>query len=90
MTILIILALAFAAFWYWSLLRGRLLVRASAYLTHMKRPDATPELCNRLALSIDLYAAKELMPGSLFHCQELFNGRQLALISEARLQGFRG
>lgn len=80
----------FAAFWYWSLLRGRLLVRASTYLMHMERPDATPELCNRLALSVDLYAAKQLAPGALYHCREVFGGHQLALISEARLQGFIG
>lgn len=90
MAILIIIALAFAAFWWWSMIRGRLLVRASTYLMHMTRPDATPELCNGLALSIDLHAAKELMPGSLYHCRELFNGHQLSLISEARLRGFRG
>lgn len=84
------LVIAFAAFWYWSMIRGRLLVRASTYLMSLERPDATPELANRLALSIDHYATKELMQGSLFHCQEVFNGRQLALISEARLRGFRG
>jgi len=84
------LVLIFAAFWWWSMIRGRLFVRASTYLMYMTRPDATPELCNGVALSLDHFAAKELMPGALYHCRELFNGHQLALISEARLQGFRG
>lgn len=80
----------FAAFWYWSLLRGRLLVRASTYLMHMERPGATPELCNKLAFSIDFYSTSRQTQSALHHARVAFGGHQLALISEARLRGFCG
>lgn len=78
-----------ALFWFFAL-RGRLTVRASRYLMALSQPDATPELANRLALSIDTYAAKQLLPETRYHLNEVFNGNRLALISEARLQGFSG
>ncbi|TGU70314.1 hypothetical protein E4633_19190 [Geomonas terrae] len=70
--------------------RGKITVRASTYLIMLSLPDATPESANKLALSIDTYAAKELLPGTLSHLNEMFNGSHLALISEARLRGFHG
>lgn len=83
-------ACSFIALFGFLVLRGRLTVRASSYLLAMSRPNATPELCNRLALSIDAYAAKQLLPETRYYLNEFFNGNRLALISEARLQGFMG
>jgi len=90
MPIIIGLVLAFAAFYWWTMLRAKLFVQASTYLLQLDISGLSPEHANRLALSIDLYAAKALTQGALCHCQELFCGKQLALISEARLRGFRG
>lgn len=80
---------AIGTIWFFAL-RGRLTVRASTYLMALSQPNATPELCNRLALSIDTYAAKQLLPETRYHLNSVFNGNSLALISEARLQGFIG
>lgn len=71
-------------------LRGRLIVQASTYLMALAQPYATPETANRTAHSIDTFAAMQLITGALHHSNELFNGSRLALISEARLQGFSG
>lgn len=70
--------------------RGKLTARASTYLIALEQPDATQLFANKLALSIDTYAAKELLPGTIYHLNEVFNGNKLALISEARLRGFIG
>jgi hypothetical protein len=90
MSLILCLVLAAGGFWYWTLIRGRRFVRASIYLMYMEHPDATPELCNKRALSVDTYAAQQLTPGALVHCQEMFGGIRVALVSEARLQGFNG
>lgn len=71
-------------------LRGKLTVQASTYLLALAQHEATPEMANRTAQSIDTYAALQLIAGALHHSNEVFNGSRLALISEARLCGFRG
>lgn len=90
MPIIIVVVIIAGAVYVWSMFRAKLFIQASTFLMYMSRPDVTPEIANGIALSIDLFAAKELAPGARHHCQELFNGQQLALISEARLRGFRG
>lgn len=67
-------ACSFVGLFGFFLLRGRLMVRASAYLKTMAQPESTPELANRTASSIDTYAAKRLLPGALHHSKEDFNG----------------
>jgi hypothetical protein len=76
--------------WFLTVLRGRLVVRASTYLMALSQEDATTISANRLASSIDTYAANQLRHGAMFHVNEVFNGSRLALISEARLRGFNG
>lgn len=72
------------------LLRGRLTVRASAYMLALSQQNATPELANKLAMSIDTYAARQLQSETSFHLNEFYNGNRVALISAARLHGFNG
>jgi hypothetical protein len=69
--------------------RGRLTVRASTYLLLIEGGADVLE-ANKAALSIDTYAACELRRGAVFHLEERYQGKQLALISAARLNGFLG
>lgn len=71
-------------------MRGKLVVRASTYLMALSRPDTTLEMANTLAASIDFYAAYQLRAAALYHLNDAYNGSRLAMISEARLRGFRG
>lgn len=91
MSFILGLVLAGGGLWYWALIRGRRFVRAHVYLMYLDGAEgATPEICNRRALSVDTYAAKQLAPVALYHCQEVYGGIRIALVSEARLRGFSG
>lgn len=76
--------------WFLLAKRGKITVRASTYIMALAQHDATPEIANRLAFSIDSYAAYQLRPAALYHLNEAYSGSRLAMISEARLRGFRG
>lgn len=76
--------------WFLLAKRGKITVRASTYLMAIAQNDATPETANRLAFSIDSYAAYQLRTAALYHLNEAYSGSRLAMISEARLRGFRG
>lgn len=76
--------------WFLLAKRGKITVRASTYLMALAQTDTTPETANRLAFSIDSYAAYHLRTAALYHLNEVYNGSRLAMISEARLKGFRG
>lgn len=78
------------AIWFLVVLRGRLIVRASTYLMALQQDGATTASANRLASSIDSFAANQLRNGAMYHVNEVFNGSRLAMISEARLRGFKG
>lgn len=78
------------AAWFIFALRGRLTVRASTYLMVLSQTGATRYSANKLALSIDSFAATHLRNAAMYHVNEVFGGSRLSLISEARLQGFLG
>lgn len=71
------------------LFKGKLTVRASTYLIKVSC-GATQEEANRIALSIDTYAAQKLIAPTLQHVASDYNGLQAALVSAARLKGFLG
>lgn len=76
--------------WFLLAKRGKVTVRASTYLMALAQTNTTPETANRLAFSIDSYAAYHLRAAALHHLNETYKGSRLALISEARLRGFTG
>ncbi len=76
--------------WFLLAKRGKITVRASTYLMALAEADATPEAANRLAFSIDSYAAYQLRSSAIYHLNEVYSGSRLAMISEARLRGFAG
>lgn len=89
MHIVILIILAIAGLWYFSMIRGRLSVRAAAYLLALEN-GASPQEANRFALSIDMYEAAKRKNEVMYCVQQVYGGSQLALISEARLMGFIG
>lgn len=89
MKIVLILALLIGAAWYYASLRGRLTVRAYTYLSELSY-GGTEEAANKLALSIDLHAASKLSGIAMEHVKYTYAGNQSAMISHARLKGFRG
>jgi len=78
------------ALWFLIVLRGRLLVRAATYIMALQQDGATTDSANRVASSIDSFAANKLRSWAMTHVYESFSGSRLALISEARLRGFNG
>ncbi len=82
-------ALTVGVWWYFKL-RGRLLVRAYTYLVLQKRPGATMESSNWMALSIDMYAANQVQQAMREYMDQAYGGSRTALLAEARAQGFRG
>ena len=80
-------ALGMALFIY--VFRGRLTVRAAGYIIAIE-DGATPYEANAFASSIDSFAATKRMPEVMTCVQQMYGGSKLALISEARLMGYRG
>jgi len=76
--------------WWYFKLKARRLAKAYTYLMILKRNGSTIDSSNRIALSIDMFAADQLKPSTMLHVNQVFNGNPAALISEARSQGFRG
>jgi len=77
--------------WFLLAKRGKVTIRASTYLMALDtQADTTPETANRLAFSIDSYAAYQLRTAALYHLNQAYSGSRLAMISEARFRGFRG
>lgn len=89
MLFILIAVMAVCAVWYYSMLRGRLTVRASTYLMLISEGNSEDH-ANKIALAVDLFAANQLKNGAMYHVNEVYGGRQLALIADARLQGFKG
>ena len=86
----VLLWLCFAIpFHYYSMSRGRLAVRAFVYLGLLSRGDR-PERANEKALSVDFHAASEMAPHALEFVNEFYGGKQLPMISNARINGFKG
>jgi len=85
-----VLAVAVIGVWRHFRLKERRIARAFTFLAILKRDGSTVDSSNRMALTIDMFAANQLKPRTTLHIDEVFNGNHLALISEARAQGFRG
>lgn len=76
--------------WRNYMLKERRAARAYTYLVILSREGSTEASSNRIALSIDLYAAKQLKQEIALHVNERYRGSLPALMSEAQSKGFRG
>lgn len=85
----IIVIIAFAAVWYFFMTRARLLVRAFVFIDCVVQGN-TVEHANRLAARVDMHASNQLRGEAMLYVNGMFNGKQLALISHARLLGYNG
>lgn len=88
--VLLITGLLVAAVWWYFKLRGLRLARAYTYLMILKRDGSTEASSNRIAISVDMYAANQLKTTSLRHVVTEYKGSRSALIAEAKSKGFRG
>lgn len=88
--VLLLAGLLIVGVWWHFKLKGRRIARAYTYLMILERDGATIDGSHRVALSIDMFAANQLKPRTMLHVNEVFKGSHLALITEARSQGFRG
>lgn len=78
----------FAAFLF-LMKRGAKAVQAYVYLA--ARSEGRSEFeANDAALRIDTYSAGALNDSMRFFCSHCYGGKQLAMISSARLDGFKG
>ena len=83
------IVLAIGAAWYYAGLRGKLTVRAFVYVSEVAAGRTEWE-ANKTALSLDYNAASKCSGIAMNYVNTIHGGRQLDLISEARLLGFRG
>lgn len=68
--------------------RGKKAVQAYVYLA--ARSDGASEAeANNIASRIDTHNAGNLNQAMLVFCKQCYGGRQLAMISDARLDGFQ-
>lgn len=85
--ILIVVAVA-AALFVFSITRGKKAVKAYVYLA--ARSEGNSELvANDIASRIDAHRAGQLNAAMLEFAGQCYNGKQLAMISDARCDGFR-
>ena len=87
MKVLLCLALLVGAVWYYAVSRGRLTVRAYTYLNALA--SGNTEEANQLARRVDSYAAGRMSEIAMDHVKYAYAGNQSAMISRARLKGFR-
>jgi hypothetical protein len=90
MDALIIIILGAGAVWYWTLVKGRRTVRAYIYLGLIHRPDITPAEANGFVRRIGFLEATETAREAKSFIASAFGGKQLALLSYARQNGFQG
>ncbi|MES2018750.1 MAG: hypothetical protein V4484_19845 [Pseudomonadota bacterium] len=88
MTILFIFIAAAVGFYLFATNRGRKAVRAYAYLA-ARSDGASQAEANDLANRIDTYRAAQMNDAMGEFVKLAFNGSQLSMISEARIDGFR-
>lgn len=84
-----IMLFAVCTIWYYSIQRGRLVVRAAAYIIGLAE-GSSPEDANSFASSIDTFSASKRKQEVMSFVHAAYGGSQLALISEARPLGFIG
>ncbi|NVN89645.1 MAG: hypothetical protein HXX11_03500 [Desulfuromonadales bacterium] len=76
--------------WRYSKLKIRRIARAYTFLTILGRNGSTVDSSNRIAATIDMFAAKQLKEPVAVHVDNVFKGSPQALLSEAKTKGFRG
>jgi hypothetical protein len=87
--VFIILVVAAVAAFYFLAKRGTKAVQAYVYLA--SRSEGRSEFdANNIALRIDTHSASTLNEAMLMFCKHCYRGKQLAMISSARLDGFKG
>ena len=88
MEFVILAATAIIAAFFFMVKRGKKAVQAYVYLAARSEGKGEFE-ANDIASRIDTYSAGHLNQAMLVFCKHCFGGRQLAMISSARLDGFR-
>lgn len=89
MGFILFIVLAIGAAWFYAGLRGKLTVRAFVYVSE-RAAGRTEMEANKTAMSLDHNAASRFSGMAMNYVNSIHGGRQLDLISEARLLGFRG
>ena len=88
MEILVIAVIAIVAAFFFFMKRGTKAVQAYVYLA--ARSEGKNEVdANDMASRIDTTSAGHLNQAMLTFCKHCYGGRQLEMISSARLDGFR-
>lgn len=88
--VLSLTGLAVVGVWRYSKLKVRRVARAYTFLTILGRSGSTVDSSNRIASTIDMFAANQLKEPIMLHVVDVFEGSQQALLLEARAKGFRG
>jgi hypothetical protein len=89
MEVVILSVIAVVAVFVFLMKRGVKAVQAYVYLA--ARLDGKSELeANDIALRIDTHSAGHLNDAMRLFCHHSYGSRQLAMISSARLDGFKG
>ncbi|ENU36636.1 MULTISPECIES: hypothetical protein [Acinetobacter] len=89
MEVVILTVIAIIAAFAFLMKRGVKAVQAYVYLA--ARLDGKSEAeANDIALRLDTHSAGHLNDAMRLFCQHCYGGRQLAMISGARLDGFKG
>lgn len=89
MEVLIFLAIAIATALTLSMKRGTKAVQAYVYLATRSEGKSETE-ANDIASRIDTHSAAALNKTMRMFCNHCYGGKQLAMISSARLDGFKG
>ncbi|MCD8566376.1 MAG: hypothetical protein LRY36_00290 [Alphaproteobacteria bacterium] len=84
-----IVILSAAAFWFYTIHRGRLFVRAYMYLLCLIGDD-TPEQANAVVMNIGYFEAAKFARRAKQFAADFYEGKQLPVIAEARARGFEG
>jgi hypothetical protein len=77
------------ALWYWTLRRGLLTVRSFMYLGMLTK-GIDPMIANLEVHKIRYLDAGSIAPAAKYFVQQHYEGKQLAMIADARNQGFVG
>lgn len=64
--------------------------RAYTYLALLGREGSSEEVANRMALTTDMFAARQLKREIALHVDSAYSGSLPAMISAAKSKGFRG
>ena len=89
MEIVVVVIAVVIGLFVFSMSRGKKAVRAYVYL--LSRSDGASEAeANLDASRIDTHRAGQLNDAMLMFNRQCYNGKQLAMISDARLDGFHG